>query len=177
METATFAGGCFWCMQHPFDEIAGVVQTTVGYTGGRAENPSYAEVSAGHTGHAEAIEVVFDPGRTSYEVLLNVFWRLIDPSDDGGQFVDRGNHYRTEIFYHSEQQRQLAEASRQALSESGRYGRPIVTGITPASEFFPAEEYHQKYYEKNVHHYQCYSSNCGRDQFLAKTWDKGTKHD
>jgi len=170
LEKATFAGGCFWCMQHPFDVLDGVVSTTVGYTGGQLRNPSYAQVSAGGTGHAEAIEVVFDSSRISYEKLLDVFWRQIDPTDAGGQFVDRGNQYRSAIFYHDEIQKKKAEASKAALEKSGRFGAPLVTGVVPASVFYRAEEYHQKYYEKNPFRYKFYRYGSGRDKYLQKIW-------
>jgi len=173
LEKAAFAGGCFWCMQHPFDELSGVIQTTVGYTGGYTVNLGYGQVTAGGSGHAEAIEIIFDPGRISYEALLDVYWRQIDPVEEGGQFADRGSHYRTEIFYHSARQKQQAEASRQALAESGRYNTSIVTNITPASAFYPAEQHHQQYYQKNAFHYQCYRSGSGRGQYLREVWSKG----
>jgi len=173
-ETATFVGGCFWCMQSPFDKLEGVVSTTVGYTGGQKPNPSYEEVSAGGTGHAEAIQVVFDPARLSYETLLDVFWRQIDPTDAGGQFADRDNQYRSAIFYHDEDQKQQAEASKAALERSGRFGKPLATDIVPASAFYSAEEYHQKYYKKNPIRYKFYRYGSGRDKYLQKVW--GDEH-
>ncbi len=170
MEKATFAGGCFWCMQHPFDTLEGVVSTTVGYTGGHVPNPTYAQVSAGGTGHVEAIQVVFDPARISYRKLLDVFWRQIDPTDAGGQFADRGSQYRTVIYYHSDAQRRAAEASKAALARSGRFSAPIVTEILPAVTFYPAEEYHQHYYRKNPVRYRFYRYGSGRDAFLRRVW-------
>jgi peptide-methionine (S)-S-oxide reductase len=167
---ATFAGGCFWCMEPPFDKLEGVVSTTSGYTGGRKKNPTYQEVSAGGTGHTEAVQVVYDPNKISYEKLLEVFWRNVDPLDPKGQFCDKGNQYRTGIFYHDEKQRELAEASKRALEKSGRLKSPIVTQIVPASEFYPAEAYHQDYYQKNPVRYKFYRLNCGRDQRLEKLW-------
>lgn len=169
-DTAIFAGGCFWCMVHPFDKIDGVKEVISGYTGGHKKNPTYEEVSSGTTGHVEAIEVIYDPSRVSYRKLLDVFWRQIDPTDAGGQFVDRGSQYRTVIFYHSEEQKRLAEESRRELEKSGRFGKPIVTEILPASVFYRAEEYHQDYYKKNPLRYKFYRFNSGRDQFLKKVW-------
>jgi peptide-methionine (S)-S-oxide reductase len=167
---ATFAGGCFWCMEPPFDKLEGVVSTTSGYTGGRKKNPTYQEVSAGGTGHTEAVQVVYDPNKIRYEKLLEVFWRNVDPLDAKGQFCDKGNQYRTGIFYHDEKQRELAEASKRALEKSGRLKSPIVTQIVPASEFYPAEAYHQDYYQKNPVRYKFYRLNCGRDQRLEQLW-------
>jgi len=174
-ETATFAGGCFWCMQTPFDGLEGVVSTTVGYSGGQRLNPSYEEVSAGGTGHAEAIQVTFDPARVSYDILLDAFWRQIDPTDGGGQFVDRGNQYRSAIFYHNEVQRQQALASKASLEVSGRFDKPLVTEIVPASTFYAAEDYHQRYYEKNPIRYKFYRYGSGRDRYLEKVW--GNEHE
>lgn len=170
---AIFAGGCFWCMEQPFDLLPGVVSTTSGYIGGHKVDPSYQEVSAGGTGHAEAVEVVFDPQRVSYEQLLEVFWRNIDPTDAGGQFVDRGSQYRSGIFYLNEVQRQLAEDSKDALTKTGPFKKPIVTEIVAATEFYPAEDYHQDYYQNNPLRYKFYRFNSGRDQFLDKVWGKG----
>jgi len=169
-ETATFAGGCFWCMQPPFENLPGVISTTVGYTGGQTKNPTYEEVSGGGTGHAESVEIVFDPARIRYEQLLDVFWHNIDPVSAEGQFCDRGHQYRSAIFYRGEEQRRLAEESRQRLDESKRFDRPIVTEIVAASAFYPAEEYHQKYHEKNPARYAFYRWNCGRDQRLRALW-------
>jgi len=172
VEIATFAGGCFWCMQHPFDKLDGVISTTVGYTGGHTEHPTYKEVSAGGTGHAESIQIKFDPAKISYQQLLDVFWRQIDPTDADGQFVDRGNQYRAAIFYHDAQQHQLAEQSKSALEASGRFNKPIVTLIVPASTFWPAEDYHQHYADKNPIRYHFYRYHSGRDQYLKKVWGK-----
>ena len=170
LKEATFAGGCFWCMDSEFAELDGIVSTTVGYTGGPAKNPSYEEVSSGKTGHAEAIQIVYDPAKVSYEKLLEIFWTNIDPTQLDGQFADIGSQYRTEIFYHDEEQRQLAEASKTKLEQSGKFKGPIVTEITAASVFYPAEEHHQKYYRKNPAHYQMYSIGSGRKPFVKKMW-------
>jgi peptide-methionine (S)-S-oxide reductase len=167
---ATFAGGCFWCMQPPFEKLDGVVSTTVGYTGGQTKDPTYPEVSAGGTGHAESVQIVYDPRKVSYEKLLDVFWHNVDPLTADAQFCDHGHQYRTAIFYHGETQRRLAEASKRRLDESKRFAHPIVTEITAATEFYPAEEYHQKYHEKNPVRYQYYRWNCGRDQRLKELW-------
>ncbi len=172
LESATFSGGCFWCMQHPFEKLDGVVSTTVGYTGGHTPEPRYEEVSAGGTGHAESVRILFDPQKISYGKLLDVFWRQIDPTDAGGQFVDRGNQYRTAIFYHSERQRIQAEKSRASLQASGRFGKPVVTEIVPASTFWPAENYHQHYADKNPLRYHFYRYHSGRDQYLDHIWGK-----
>jgi methionine-S-sulfoxide reductase len=169
-ELATFAGGCFWCMVKPFDQWPGVVSVTSGYTGGDKENPTYEEVCSGRTGHVEAVQIVFHPLVFPYAKLLDVFWHQIDPTDDGGQFCDRGPSYQTAIFYHTDEQRQIAEASKQALSESGQFSRPIVTPILPAKEFYPAEEYHQNFYVKSPQHYRMYRAGSGRDQFLRNIW-------
>lgn len=170
LATATFAGGCFWCLEPPFDELPGVLSTTSGYTGGDKENPTYEEVSAGGTGHAEAVEIRYDPTRIDYGRLLDVFWRNIDPVDSQGQFCDRGDQYRSAIFYHTEEQRRLAEESKAALVNSGRFKQPVATRITPAGRFYPAEEYHQDYYRKNPVRYKFYRFNCGRDQRLREIW-------
>jgi methionine-S-sulfoxide reductase len=173
---ATFAGGCFWCMEPPFDKLDGVLATTSGYTGGRKVDPTYEEVSAGGTGHFEAVQVTYDPAKVSYDRLLEVFWRNVDPLDAGGQFCDRGEQYRTAIFVHGEEQRRLAEQSQQALVESKRLGGPIVTEILAAGPFYGAEEYHQDYYEKNPLRYKFYRWNCGRDQRLAQVWGEQATH-
>jgi peptide-methionine (S)-S-oxide reductase len=167
---ATFAGGCFWCMEPPYDELDGVLATISGYSGGSKTDPTYQEVSAGGTGHAEVVQITYDPAKVSYEELLEVFWRNVDPLDAGGQFCDRGDQYRTGIFVHDEEQRRLAEASKRALEDSRRFEEPIVTEITTASAFYPAEDYHQDYYEKNPIRYKFYRWNCGRDQRLAELW-------
>lgn len=169
---ATFAGGCFWCMQPPFDKLDGVVSTTAGYTGGHKVNPTYKEVSAGGTGHAEAVEITYDPKKISYDKLLDVFWHNVDPTDAGGQFCDRGNQYRSEIFYHDEAQKRLAEASKAALEKSKPFKEPIVTKIVAATKFYPAEEYHQEYYKKNSLTYRIYRYGCGRDGRLKELWGK-----
>ncbi len=170
LEKATFAGGCFWCMEPPFEKLEGVKDVISGYTGGTKANPTYEEVSSGSTGHLEAVEVTFNPSVVTYETLLDVFWKNIDPTDPGGQFVDRGGQYRSAIFYHSEEQKKLAEASKQKLAASGIFTKAIVTEILPASAFYKAEEYHQDYYKNNPIRYKFYRFNSGRDQFLNKTW-------
>ena len=170
IEKAVFAGGCFWCMQNPYDELKGVVSTAVGYTGGHVGDPTYEEVCAGNTGHAEAIEVLYDPTQINYSELLNVFWRNIDPTTLNKQFADVGTQYRTAIFYHSEEQRQSAESSKEEMERSGIYDDPIVTEITPASTFYKAEDYHQKYYEKCPVKYKMYKSGSGREQYLENKW-------
>ncbi len=172
---ATFAGGCFWCMEQPFEKLPGVSEVISGYTGGQTPKPTYDQVSAGITGHAEAVEVHYDPRQVTYETLLDVFWRQVDPTDAGGQFVDRGTQYRTGIFVHDDAQRRLAEESRQALADSGRYGKPIVTGIEAASTFYRAEEYHQDYGTKNPVRYKYYRYRSGRDEYLKEVW--GTMKD
>jgi len=168
--TATFAGGCFWCMEPPFDKIDGVVSTTSGYTGGIEKNPTYREVSSGKTGHAEAVQVLYDPAKVSYEKLLDVFWHQINPTTPDRQFVDTGHQYRTAIFYHNDMQRRLAEESKTGMEESGRFDGPIVTEIVPAGDFWPAEDYHQDYYMKNPLRYKYYRFGSGRDQYLEKVW-------
>lgn len=167
---ATFAGGCFWCMEGPFEKLDGVAAVISGYTGGELENPTYKQVSAGRTGHAEAVQVHYDPTRISYEDLLQVFWRQINPTDSGGQFADRGTQYRTEIFAHDEAQRSSAEASKVAIGKSGRFDKPIVVPISNAVTFYPAEEYHQDYYLKNESHYKRYRKGSGREGYLKRTW-------
>ena len=167
---ATFAGGCFWCMEPPYDKLEGVVSTTSGYMGGAKKDPTYREVSSGGTGHAEVIQVVYDPNKVTYEKLLEVFWVNVDPTDAGGQFCDRGSQYRTGIFAHTEEQRKLAEASKAALAKTKPFKEPIVTEVVQAGEFWPAEEYHQNYYEKNPLRYKYYRNGCGRDQRLRTLW-------
>ena len=171
-EKALFAGGCFWCMDHPFDQVEGVVETTVGYTGGEIPHPSYKAVSTGKTGHYEAIEIVYDPERVSYLDLLERFWRQIDPTDDGGQFADRGSHYKAAIFYFDDNQRAQAELSKRTLEKSGIFDDPIVTDILSARTFYPAEEYHQCYYQKNPDHYKKYKYFSGREPFIKRVWEK-----
>jgi peptide-methionine (S)-S-oxide reductase len=170
VERAVFAGGCFWCMQPAFDRLPGVVKTTVGYTGGDTQNPTYEEVSSGLSGHVEAIEVLFDPARVSYEALLEVYWRSLDPTDGGGQFADRGSQYRPVIFYADDSQRERAERSRAALEKSGKFSAPIAVTLEPACVFWPAEDYHQSYYRKSSVHYQLYKRGSGRAGFLERTW-------
>lgn len=167
---ATFAGGCFWCMEAPFEQLDGVADVLSGYTGGTKLNPTYEEVCAGATGHAEAVQITYDPARASYEQLLEVFWRNIDPTQADGQFADHGRQYRTAIFYHTEEQRQLAERSKQQLAASGTFSQPIVTTIEPASTFYPAEDYHQDYYRKNPLRYKLYHGGSGRARFLRRVW-------
>lgn len=165
---ATFAGGCFWCVESDFEKIPGVLKVVSGYTGGAGDNPTYETYAK--QGHIEAVQVFYDPGKVSYAQLLDVFWRHIDPTDGGGQFVDRGPQYRSAIFYHDDQQRQLAEKSKEELGKSGRFAKPIVTEIVKFTRFYPAEEYHQDYYKKNPLRYRYYRHGSGRDQFLEKEW-------
>lgn len=169
-QTATFAGGCFWCMQPPFDNTKGVIQTRVGYTGGDEENAKYRMVASGATGHYEAVEVVFDPEQVSFQTLLDVFWRNINPVQGDGQFADRGPQYRTAVFYHSDHQRDEALASRGRLQSSGAFEGGIETEILPVKPFYPAEEEHQGYYQKNAAHYEQYKEGSGRGPFLRRTW-------
>lgn len=169
-QVATFAGGCFWCMEHPFDDLDGVIATTSGYTGGHVDNPTYEQVTSGDTGHAEAVQVLFDPGRISYGQLLEVFWRQINPTQKNRQFCDVGSQYRTAIFYHDDEQKRLAEESKARMDKEGPFEGLIVTEIEPAGTFYPAEEYHQDYYRKNPLRYSFYRSNCGRDQYLEQIW-------
>jgi peptide-methionine (S)-S-oxide reductase len=175
-EKATFAGGCFWCMEAPFDKLPGVISVTAGYSGGQTRNPTYEEVSAGSTGHAEAVQIVFDPSKTSYSRLLDVFWRNIDPTVKDRQFCDGGNQYRSAVFFHGESQKQAALQSRAALEKNKPFKGAIVTEITPASEFYPAEEYHQHYYKKNPLRYKYYRSSCGRDRRLNELWGSAAGH-
>ncbi len=170
LEKATFAGGCFWCMEPPFRKLKGVVSVFSGYTGGHTKNPTYKEICQGDTGHYEAIEVTYDPKKISYNVLLEIFWQQIDPTDDFGQFADKGWQYRTAIFYHNEKQKELAMMSKQELQKSGRLKKPIMTEIIKASIFYPAEEYHQQYYKKSPLHYKMYRMGSGRDAFLKDVW-------
>jgi methionine-S-sulfoxide reductase len=175
LERATFAGGCFWCMETPFEKMEGVKEVISGYMGGSKENPTYKEVSSGGTGHLEAIQIIYDPAKISYAELLDIFWQQIDPTDPGGQFVDRGAQYRSAIFYQNDEQKGLAEKSKDALEKSGRYDKPLVTPIINASTFYRAEEYHQDYYEKNPLRYKFYRFNSGRDQYLKKVWGDDEK--
>ena len=170
LEKATFAGGCFWCMEHPFEKLEGVKEVISGYTGGHKENPTYKEVSSGKTGHREAVQITYDPSKTTYSRLLGVFWKQIDPTDPGGQFVDRGLQYGSAIFYHNEEQKKLAQKSKAELDRSGRYKKPFVTEILKASEFYKAEAYHQDYYKKSAVKYKYYRSRSGRDKYLKKVW-------
>jgi len=172
IEKATFAGGCFWCMEPPFDQKKGVLKTISGYAGGSELNPNYEQVSSGSTGHLEVIRVEYDPNQVSYEELLDIYWKNVDPTDDGGQFVDRGPQYATAIFYHDDNQKSLAEKSKKALSESGRFQKPIITPIRKLESFYPAEDYHQDYYQKNPIRYKFYRYNSGRDNFLDKKWKR-----
>jgi peptide-methionine (S)-S-oxide reductase len=172
LEKALFAGGCFWCMETAFDKLAGVKEVISGYTGGHKKNPTYEEVSSGVTGHAEAIEIIYDPAVISYSKLLDVFWHNIDPTVKDRQFCDVGAQYRTAIWYLNDEQRRLAEESKKALEASHRFNGPIYTEITQASQFYPAEDYHQKYYQKNPVRYKFYRYSCGRDQRLKELWGK-----
>jgi peptide-methionine (S)-S-oxide reductase len=175
-EIATFAGGCFWCMEPPFDKVEGVISTTSGYTGGNKVNPTYKQVSAGNTGHAEAIQIEYDPAKVSYEDLLAVFWRNIDPTTPNRQFCDHGSQYRSGIFYHNDAQKSAAVKSLNKLNQTKPFDESIVTEITPASTFYPAEEYHQDYYQNNPLRYKYYRYVCGRDQRLEKLWGTSTAH-
>lgn len=175
LELATFAGGCFWCMVAPFQELPGIINVTSGYTGGHTENPSYGEVCSHATGHYEAVQITFNPAVISYEKLLDIYWRQIDPTDTGGQFYDRGSSYCTAIFYHNDKQKKQAEASRKALEAAGIFQRPVVTRILPAARFYPSEDYHQDYHKKNPAHYQAYRKGSGRDRFIEQNW--GRLHD
>jgi peptide methionine sulfoxide reductase msrA/msrB len=169
-ETATFAGGCFWCTEADFEKVEGVVEVISGYTGGHKENPTYEQVSAGGTGHVEAVQVMFNPDKVSYKELLQIFWRHVNPTDPGGQFVDRGSQYRTAIFYHNEEQRKFAEKSKEELGKSGRFEKPIVTEIVKFPKFYKAEDYHQDYYKSHSIRYKYYRFASGRDQFLKEIW-------
>jgi peptide methionine sulfoxide reductase msrA/msrB len=166
LDKATFAGGCFWCMTPPFEKLKGVQEVISGYTGGTTVNPTYEDVTSEKSGHVEAIEVIYDPAVVTYQKLLEVFWRQINPTDDGGQFVDRGPSYRSAIFYHNEEQRKIAEASKEQLARSGKFDKPIVTMIRPAAPFYRAEEYHQDFWKKNPVQYKSYRNRSGRDQYL-----------
>lgn len=173
LEKATFAAGCFWCTQSTFDKIKGVRSTRAGYTGGHVKDPTYEQVCSGTTGHAEAIEVIYDSGEVTYQKLLDAFWRAINPTQKNQQFFDKGEQYRTVIFYHNDEQKRLAEASRQALADSGKFSKPIVTEIAPVTEFYPAEDYHQQYYKKSPMRYQMYNAASGRAEYRKEVWGEG----
>jgi peptide-methionine (S)-S-oxide reductase len=172
LKTAIFGGGCFWCVEEAFDKAEGVVSTTSGYTGGRVANPTYEQVSSGGTGHVEVVRVVYDPAKINYQQLLNLFWKNVDPLTPNQQFCDRGPQYRSAIFYQDAEQRRLAEASKSALERSRRFKQPIVTEIVAGSRFYPAEEYHQNYYQKNPLRYKYYKTSCGRVRRLEEVWGK-----
>ncbi len=176
LEKATFAGGCFWCMESPFDKIPGVVSVTSGYTGGQKKNPTYEEVSAGGTGHAESVQIIYDPSKVTYETLLNIFWHNIDPTTKDRQFCDSGHQYRSAIFYHNEEQLRSALRSKSLLEKTKPFKEPIVTEIVPATEFYPAEDYHQHYYKKNPIRYKFYRTRCGRDKRLKELWGNMAGH-
>ncbi len=169
---ATFAGGCFWCMEEAFEKVDGVVSVISGYTGGQLANPTYEQVSAGGTGHAESVEVIYDPKKVTYQHLLEVFWHNVDPTTPNAQFCDHGNQYRTAIFYHDETQKRLVDESKQAVESSKSFPQPIVTEIVPSSVFYSAEDYHQDFYKKNPVRYKFYKWNCGRSQRLEQLWGK-----
>lgn len=170
MEKATFAGGCFWCMVKPFDSYPGIHKVTSGYMGGQVDNPTYEQVKTGTTGHLEVVEIEFDPSLFPYEQLLEIYWQQIDPTDDEGQFQDRGDQYRTAIFYYTEDQHQKAEAAKQLLEDSGKFDKPVVTRILPAGEFYEAEDYHQDFYKKEPEHYKQDRAASGRDEFIESNW-------
>ncbi|MFZ1127886.1 peptide-methionine (S)-S-oxide reductase MsrA [Methanoregula sp.] len=172
---ATFAGGCFWCMQPPFQQVKGVVEVVAGYAGGTKENPSYEEVSSGITGHLESVQVTYDPEKVSYEKLLDVFWTQIDPTDPEGQFADKGSQYKTAIFYHDEEQKRIAEDSKKKLDGSGKFQKSVATEIRPFMNFYPAEEYHQNYARKKPREYQHYKTYSGREAFIGKVWGTAEK--
>lgn len=175
LEKATFAGGCFWCMEPPFEKLQGVSAVISGYAGGQKKNPTYEEVSAGGTGHLESVQILYDPTKITYSELLDVFWMQIDPTDPNGQFVDRGSQYRSAIFYHNDEQKRLAEKSKEALEKSGRYDKPIVTEIVKATEFYRAEDYHQDFYKKDPARYKSYRKFSGRDKYIEKVWGEETE--
>jgi len=170
LKLATFAGGCFWCMVQPFAKLNGVKDVISGYTGGYIENPTYEDVCRGDTGHYEAVQIIYDPSQITYEKLLDTFWRQIDPTDAGGQFADRGKQYQTAIFYHDEEQKRLAEESKERLEKMKKFIGPIVTDVLPAPKFYPAEDYHQDFYEKNPVHYKRYRVGSGRENYLCRIW-------
>ena len=175
LERATFAGGCFWCMEPPFDALSGVVSTTSGYMGGHKKNPTYEEVSAGFTGHTEVMQVLYDPKKLGYEKLMEVYWRNVDPTVKDRQFCDTGTQYRTAVFYHTPEQKRIAEESKAKLEKSRPFKAPIVTPVQAAGDFWPAEEYHQDYYKKNPVRYKFYSTSCGRPARLEELWGKPVK--
>ncbi|MDY0406622.1 peptide-methionine (S)-S-oxide reductase MsrA [Virgibacillus sp. 179-BFC.A HS] len=170
LKKATFAGGCFWCMVKPFDQWDGIEKVVSGYSGGHVANPTYEQVKSGTTGHFESVEITYDPQIISYETILDVYWRQIDPTDDGGQFQDRGDSYRTAIFYHDDEQRASAQKSKEQLEASGRFSKPIVTQILPAQPFYPAEDYHQDFYKKSEKAYKADRAKSGRDEFINENW-------
>lgn len=172
LETATFAGGCFWCMVKPFDSLEGIEQVVSGYTGGHIEHPTYEQVCSNATGHLEAVQITFDPDVFPYEKLVNIYWATIDPTDPGGQFYDRGESYTTAIFYNNDEQRRIAEKSKLELEQSGKFSQPIAVKILPAKPFYPAEDYHQDYYKKNPMHYERYQTGSGRAGFIQQHWGK-----
>ncbi|MBU0906134.1 MAG: peptide-methionine (S)-S-oxide reductase MsrA [Planococcaceae bacterium] len=172
MEKATFAGGCFWCMVKPFDQWDGIESVLSGYMGGHIENPTYEDVKKGDSGHLEVVQIEFDPTAFTYEQLLEIYWQQIDPTDDGGQFHDRGESYQTAIFYHTNEQKDQAELSKQKLADSGRFSKPILTKILPAKTFYVAEDYHQDYYKKNPNDYAEDRAISGRDTFIENHWKK-----
>ncbi len=174
-KTAVFGGGCFWCMEQPFEQLEGVIDVIAGYCGGNEKNPTYKEVAGGGTAHLESVQVVYDPEKITFKELLDTFWQAIDPTDPGGQFADRGNHYKTAIFFNDQQEKQIAEKSRAELDASGIFEKPVVTVIRPAQPFYPAEEYHQDYHKKNSAHYEAYKIGSGRAGFLQKAWKKWPK--
>lgn len=177
IEIATFAGGCFWCIEADFEKLPGVIKVISGYTGGNKANPTYEEVSSGRTGHLEAVQVYYHPKKITYEELLKIFWRNIDPTDEGGQFIDRGPQYKTAIFYHNEEQRKLAEKSKEEITKSGKFSKPIVTEIKKLTQFYEAEEYHQDYFKKEPLHYQLYRQGSGRDRFCRMIWKEEKETD
>lgn len=172
LEKATFAGGCFWCMVKPFDQWDGVQSVISGYSGGTIENPTYEQVKTGLTGHYEVVQITYDPSIIKYETIINIYWQQIDPTDPDGQFQDRGSQYRTAIFYHTEEQKEIAWKTKEQLTNSGMFKKPIVTEILPAEPFYPAEEYHQDFYRKSPNEYKEDRQRSGRDEFIKKTWRK-----
>lgn len=173
IEKAIFAGGCFWCMVKPFDQWDGIHTVVSGYTGGHMKNPTYEDVKTGTTSHYEAVEITFDPSIISYQDILEIFWQQIDPTDDGGQFHDRGDAYRTAIFYNNDQQKYLAKKSKERLEQSGKFSKPIVTEILRTKEFYRAEDYHQDFYKKSKEEYELDRAKSGRDEFIERTWKEG----